>query len=259
MAAQEQSQLLSIAPELRNIIYHEVARDESLALIKANESTEALVDAVKAHSPLARACRQLRDEFGPVLKATTLLTATQYKISLMGFDFERLSQLSEHISKGQVESATQRKCLRLHITLDNTTAAFLMPTHNQLKNSLTQEAPARSPLRFARCFEISGMDFNFRFRVKGMTAEQRSRTITHDQVKATIKRLQALENLYYTSGMLGYWYERNAILECGCDLRRAYREHKKAVRDQRAQSKGFMMAREVGLVETSSDGGDVEE
>lgn len=252
MAAQQESHLLGIAPELRNIIYYEVARDETSAIIKADESTESFVDAVKAHSPLARVCRQLRDEFGPVFKATTLLTATEYNISMVGFDFERLSQLSDHISKHRDDTDTQRKRLHLHITLDNMTAALLMPFRSQLEDSLSLNSLTPSPLRFAECFYGEKVTFDFRFRAKGMTAEQRSRTITHQQVKVTIERLGVFDPLYKAS-MSWSWKEIDAIGELRWSLRRAYREHKKAVRNERAHSKDAGMAKNVGVADAAME------
>jgi len=140
----------------------------------------------------------------------------------------------------------------LHITLDNTAAALLIPMHSQLEDSLIPDASTQSPLRFLESFEdLSGVTFDFRFRVKGMTAEQRSRTITHRQVKTTIDRLTASARLLLSYTHVLNWSKFHALENSRLSLKQAYKEHKEAVRDQRAQSRGEKTAEEAELTEAA--------
>lgn len=238
MTAQQQPQLLGIAPELRNIIYQEVAQSKHLVIIKADVSTKSLLDAVRAHSPLTSVCRQIRNEAELVFQATAVLSASLYQISMTGFDFDKLSQLSDHVLQYQNKSLSERKSLHIRFKLDHTAAASMASLYEDVKDACDPGPYTKSPLRFLKLFEWkqASLDFAFHFRVKEMIPKQRGRTITHEQVKTVVTRIQDLEKLFGGRSFTRYpsrWGEGRALAQLRTKLLWAYEDHNQAFRVQR--------------------------
>jgi len=116
MASTTTPNLLTVAPELRNMVYREVAMSVDTVAVNTNSdnSHDNVSDAILVHHSLPKVCRQLRDEAGPVIEAIAPLTAPEIIIWMDAFHFEKLSQLSEHLEAQadhcQVDTRDQRAC-----------------------------------------------------------------------------------------------------------------------------------------------------
>jgi len=190
MADSQRPHLLTIAPELRNLIYHEVAFSVHTVILEVTESQTDFFEAANLRHPLASVCRQLRLEAKPVIQAVALATAKKYEISMTAFDFEQLSKLSDflldHCGRYGVSSLKQ-KTMRLDFKLGLRTLRSLEETLTQYQEFVNAPTTTRSPFRYTMLFKFpyDGVTFRFNLRTKAMSPTAKSQTVTHDQLKKT--------------------------------------------------------------------------
>lgn len=149
----EQSQLLALPPELRNMIYHQIALTTKEISIHIRGSKRATI---KASHPLLSANRQIRLEFGPLLIDIGLVVAEHYTCTMSAFHFSKLSQIADSIKAG-----TGRKQLDLTIMLGR-------KPDQSLATTLQHTQTASSPFRFADVFTLRNLYVKTGFRLKSL-------------------------------------------------------------------------------------------
>lgn len=194
----QRPELLTIAPEVRNMIYHEVAQSIQKVKIKIDGKTRK----TRASHPLLQVCRQLRTEANPVLASIGRKVASQLFVQLDGFDLEKLSQLADDIQAARIgvtqtsdnsvsatSSAMPKPQLHLAFRLRDRTQKSATETVNQWLHHMVPDLGTKSPFRYAHVFDRAELSFDFHFRTKEMTPAQKRQTVTHKQIHITLRAL----------------------------------------------------------------------
>ena len=144
--------LLSLPPELRNMIYEEIAlATRDIKIVVRNASTATVL----AKHPLLSVCRHLRAELGPVLVDTGLVVANTYICNMPAFHFEKLCKISDFIkTQSNSNLSRERKRMNLTITLSQARESSLETALQQTRTFVATKYSTDSPLRFAEVFNL---------------------------------------------------------------------------------------------------------
>lgn len=176
MSVTQHPPLLALPPELRNMIYDELAASTELK-VGADGTTKDLLDAIVFPHGLMETCQQLRSEAWPVLVNAGLVLAPTCRINMTTLNFGLISQLGEYIEKRRLApSATDKpQSLQLELALGSEAYRTLEDTFQQRDLAVRAQ---QSPFRFGIFFDVQSIRMRFHFRDPEMTKAQKQKTIT---------------------------------------------------------------------------------
>lgn len=166
----QEAPLLDVPPEIRQVIYRELAMSIGIVIIRASDSTIDLRKAVVVRHPLCSVCRLLHAEVAPAIALYSLIESPRYFVELTAFDFDKLFQLSDFLAYGAKRGPRKKKEQFLKPSLGSRMEASLNNIYNETWRYVNVKTPpAPSPARFANVLELRGLQWDIN---DTMTADQ---------------------------------------------------------------------------------------
>lgn len=166
----QEAPLLDVPPEIRQVIYRELAMSIGIVIIRASDSTIDLHKAAVVRRPISSVCRLLHAEAASAIGLYSLIESPRYFVELTAFDFGKLSQLSDFLVHGAEKRTRKRKELFLKLSLGSRMEASLNNIYHETWRYVNVKTPpAPSPVRFANVPELRGLQWDIN---DTMTADQ---------------------------------------------------------------------------------------
>lgn len=172
--ATQTSRLLLLPPELRNMIYHDVALSTKEIGIHVRSRKSATI--IASH-PLLFVSHQLRKEFGPVLIDTGLVFAEHYHCTMQAWNLEKLCEIADSLKSSRLRSvsasAHEGKQLNMSITLGRKPDRSLSKVLERTRSSVASKDLISNPFRFADVFSLGDVYVKTNFRLRQLSRDQK--------------------------------------------------------------------------------------